>query len=196
MFSPKLHINHSSPDFFLVHYPYELPRPHKCPRQDSCIGGLNSSCGVGYEGPLCEVCSVGHYKWLKSCEKCPTKKWMAAQFSIIAVVILTIVFVVVWTSRKNDKKSKGRSSVDIILGRLKIVVGFYQVTFGVLEAFSYIKWPDSLASIGKFSEMLQLSVLQIAPVQCIFPELKRDTYNAFASLYAMLAVNAAAMLWS
>ena len=158
------------------------------------MGGLNSSCDVGYEGPLCEVCSAAHYKWLKSCEKCPTKNWMAAQFSIIAVVILTVVFVVIWTSRKKNKKSKERSSVDIILGRLKIVVGFYQVTSGILEAFSYIKWPDALASIGKLSEMLQLSVLQIAPVQCVFPELKRDTYNAFASLYAMFAVNVAAII--
>ena len=193
-FSPKLHINYTSPDFFLSHYPFKLPRPHKCPRQDSCMGGLNSSCDVGYEGPLCEVCSAEHYKWLKSCEKCPSENWMAAQFSIIAVVILAIVLVVIWTSWKKNKKGKGRSSVDIILGRLKIVIGFYQVTSGILKAFSYIKWPDALANIGKLSEMLQLNVLQIAPVQCVFPELKRDAYNAFASLYAILVVNVAAII--
>ena len=193
-FSPKLHISHSSPDYVLISYQHKLPRLYKCPRQDSCLGGLHSTCDVGYEGPLCEVCSARHYKWLKRCEKCPTKTWTVVQLSIITVVFLTVFLVVVWTSRKKSKDTKVRSSVDIILGRLKIIIGFYQVTSGILEAFSYIKWPDSLVYVGKYSEMLQLNFLQIAPVQCVFPELKRDTYDAFASLYVTLAINVFAIV--
>ena len=37
-----------------------LPVPHKCPRK-SCRGGLNSSCVIGYHGPLCSLCDVGYY---------------------------------------------------------------------------------------------------------------------------------------
>lgn len=37
-----------------------LPRPHKCPRE-SCLGGLESSCHHGYEGPLCAVCEPRFY---------------------------------------------------------------------------------------------------------------------------------------
>ena len=80
--------------------------------------------------------------------------------------------------------------VDIVLARLKIVIGFYQVTFGVLDAFTFIKWPNSLAAIAKYSEMLQLNVLQIAPIHCLFPQLKVD---AFESLFAILAMNVAAV---
>ena len=157
------------------------------------MGGLESPCDAGYQGPLCEVCSPGYHKQLQSCKQCPTKKWMIVQLSILATVVTIVITVVVWTGKKKSKKTEGRSAVDIILGRLKIIIGFYQVTYGVLEAFSYIKWPDSLALIGKYSELLQLNVFQIAPIHCLFPNLK---INAFGSLFAILAMNATAIFLS
>ena len=39
--------------------------------------------------------------------------------------------------------------------------------------------------------MIQLNVFQIAPLHCIFPELK---VNAFKSLFAILAMNATAII--
>ena len=183
----------SSRNDTLNEYPYVLPKPHKCPRKDSCKGGLDSKCSDGYEGPLCEVCSAGYYKQLQTCKQCPTKTWMAGQLSITAAVIAIIIALVVWASKRKSKKSSGRPLVDIILGRLKIVIGFYQVMFGVLETFAYIKWPESLTLIGKYSEMLQLNVLQIAPIHCLIPAIKVD---AFGSLFAILAINAAAIIIS
>ena len=175
----------------IIEYPYSLPRPHKCPRPESCLGDFDSKCHVGYEGPLCAVCSAGYYKQLKTCRECPSKTWMIGQLSVIAAVTIIITAVVVWRGRKQAKKKQGRSLVDIVLGRLKIVIGFYQVIFGVLEAFAYIKWPDSLSLIGKYSEMLQLNIFQIAPIHCLFPNLK---VNAFGRLFAMLGINAAVII--
>ncbi|XP_068723830.1 uncharacterized protein [Montipora capricornis] len=175
----------------IIEYPYSLPRPHKCPISESCLGDFDSKCDVGYEGPLCAVCSPGYYKQLKTCRECPSKTWMIAQLSVIAAVTIIITAVVVWRGRKQAKKKQGRSLVDIVLGRLKIVIGFYQVIFGVLEAFAYIKWPDSLSLIGKYSEMLQLNIFQIAPIHCLFPNLK---VNAFGRLFAMLGINAAVII--
>ena len=77
--------------------------------------------------------------------------------------------------------------MDMFFSKVKIVIGFYQVTHGLLDAFSYIKWPGSLENIAKHSQFLQLNVLQIAPIQCLFPELRLD---AFGSLFAIMAVNA------
>ena len=183
----------SSRNNTLIEYPYVLPKPHRCPRKESCIGDLDAKCVDGYEGPLCEVCSTGYHKQLQTCQKCPTRNWIAGQLSIVAVVILITIALVVWTSKRKSKKNTGRSLVDIILGKVKIVIGFYQVTFGVLEAFAYIKWPESLQLIGKYSELLQLNLLQIAPIHCTFPGLKVD---AFGSLFAILAINAAAIIIS
>ena len=176
-----------------VEYSFAIPSPHECPRKESCLGGLDSKCEDGYEGPLCEVCSHRYYKRLQACKKCPSKAWMAGQLTITIVLLLLLFVVVVWTSVKKNKENKQRPLVDIILARLKIIIGFYQVTFGLLDAFSFIKWPDSLSAIAKYSEILQLNVLQIAPIHCLFPHLKVD---AFGSLFAVLAMNGAAIAFA
>ncbi|KAL9978290.1 hypothetical protein ACROYT_G015789 [Oculina patagonica] len=190
-----LNLRSSNPSFdsHVLDYPFNMPKPYECPRKESCLGGLNSGCEDGYEGPLCEVCSRGYYKRFQTCRKCPSRAWMAGQLTITAVLLVILFVVVVWTSIRKSKRSKQRPLVDIILARLKIIIGFYQVTFGLLEAFAFVQWPDSLAVISKYSEMLQLNVLQIAPLHCLFPQLKVD---AFGSLFAILAMNGTAVFFA
>ena len=177
----------SSPalDPFSVKYPYQIPMPYQCPVEDSCKGGLDSPCKTGYEGPLCAVCSAGYYKQLQICAKCPSKKWIAAQLSIVTVIVLIIIAVLASSKKQKDKKAK-EHVIDRFFSKLKIVIGFNQVVNGLLEIFSYIKWPDSLEVIAKYSGVLQLNVLQLAPIQCFFKGLQVD---AFGSLFALMAVN-------
>ena len=179
----------SSPtiDTYHVQYPYAIPTPYKGPAEESCKGGLDSPCENGYEGPLCSVCSSGYYKQFKTCTRCPSKKWIAGQLSITLVIVFIIIAVLVWTSRRKIKKKGEGLLMDMFLSKLKIVIGFYQVTHGLLDAFSYIKWPGALEGIAKYSGFLQLNVLQIAPVHCLFPEMRLD---AFGSLFAIMTVNA------
>ena len=99
-----------------------------------------------------------------------------------------ITVVLLWTiKRKKGKKGK-YFLVDMLFSKLKIVIGFYQVTHGLHQAFSYIKWPGSLQVIAKDSEILQIYILQIAPVGCLFT---RFLVNAFGSFLAIMAINAA-----
>ena len=176
-----------------VEYPYPIPTPYRCLTEESCKGGLDSECAKGYEGPLCGVCSSGYYKQLQTCKKCPSKKWIAGQLSIIAAVFMIVIVVSVWASKTNKRKGEEHSLIDVFLAKLKIIIGFYQVTYGLLEAFSYIKWPDSLQVIGKYSEVLQLNILQMAPFHCLTPGLNVD---AFGNLFSMMAINAAAIVLS
>ena len=179
-----------------VQYPYQIPKQYKCPVEKSCMGGLDSSCTHGYEGPLCAVCSSNHYKQLKTCKQCPSKKWIASQLSIMGAIFLMIAVVSVWAnykSKKRNNKKEERSPIDVFLTKLKIVIGFYQVTYGLLEAFSYVKWPGSLQVISEYSEVLQLNVLQMAPIQCLSPGLRVD---AFGNLFAMMSINATVIVLS
>ena len=176
-----------------VQYPYQLPTPHKCPIEEACKGGLDSPCENGYEGPLCAVCRSGYQKQLQRCQKCPSKKWIAVQLSIIATIVLIIIAILAWTSKRKKKMGQEHSIIDALLSKLKIAIGFYQVTYGLMEAFSYIKWPNSLQVIGKYSEILQLNILQMAPVHCLSPGLHVD---AFGDLFAIMAINAAVIGFS
>ena len=169
-----------------VKFLYLIPIPYKCPTQESCKGDLDSPCADGYEGPLCAVCSSGYYKQLQECKKCSTKKWMLAQLSIIAAIVLIITVVLVRTGKRKTEKEGGQPLIDVLLIKLKIVLGFYQVTYGLLQTFSYIKWPGSLQVIAKYSGILQMGVLQVAPIYCLFPGLKVD---AFGSLFALMLLN-------
>ncbi|XP_078351300.1 uncharacterized protein LOC144636032 [Oculina patagonica] len=175
-------------DDFSVQYPYPIPTPYKCPVEKSCEGGLDSPCQNGYEGPLCAVCSTGYFKQLQICTPCPSKRWIVGQLSIVMAVLLAIIAFLVWTNKRNSKKGEGRQLIDMFFSKLKIVIGFYQVTYGLLEAFSYIKWPGSLQVIAKYSGILQMDFLQIAPIHCIFPGLHVD---AFGNLLVIMSMNAA-----
>ena len=171
-----------------VQYSFPIPTPYRCPREESCKGGLDSSCENGYEGPLCQVCSSGYYKQLQTCVHCPSKKWMGGQLSIIAAIVIIVTVILLRTRRRKNRKGEKFSLIDMFFSKLKIVIGFYQVTHGLLQAFSYIKWPGSLQVIAKYSEILQMDVLQIAPIDCLFT---RFRVNAFSSLLAIMAINAA-----
>ena len=113
---------------------------------------------------------------------------MVGQLSIILVILLIAMIALAWRRKRKVEKAQGSFLVDIILSKLNIIIGFYQVTYGLLETFSYIQWPDSLQIIGKYSEILQLNILQIAPVHCLFTGLHM---NAFGDLIAMMTINAA-----
>ena len=182
-FSPAL-------DVSSVQYPFPIPTPYRCPREESCKGGLNSPCENGYEGPLCQVCGSGYYKQFQSCIQCPSKKSIVGQFSIIAASAIIITAILFWTIKGKKVEGEKSTLIDLFFSRIKIVIGFYQVTHGLLQAFSYIKWPGSLQAIAKYSELIQMDVLQIAPVGCLFPRLQ---VNAFGSLFAIMAINAAAI---
>ncbi|KAL9972992.1 hypothetical protein ACROYT_G019394 [Oculina patagonica] len=175
-------------DSFSVQYPYPIPTPYKCPVEGSCKGGLTSQCEIGYKGPLCGVCSSGYYKQLQTCQICQSKMLIVGQLSIITAILLIIVAILVWTTKRKTKEDQAFSMIDMFLSKLKIVIGFYQVTYGLLEAFSYIKWPDSLEAIGKYSGILQMNILQIAPIHCLFPGLHVD---AFGNLLVTMTINAA-----
>ena len=176
-----------------VQYPFPIPTPYRCPVEESCKGGLNSPCENGYEGPLCQVCSSGYYKLFQTCIQCPSKKWIVGQLSIIAAVAIIIFAILLWTIKKKKANGEKSTKMDMFFSKLKIVIGFYQVTHGLLQAFSYIKWPGSLQAIAKYSEILQMDVLQIAPVGCLF---RRLQVNAFGSLFAIMAINAVVIVIS
>ena len=184
-FTENLNMTHASNERS-ANYSGRMPMPYECPLNGSCLGGLDSECAEGYIGPLCAVCKPNYYKSRDNCNKCLSKPLVILQVLAVVVVVFIVVALVVWTSKRKREESDERPLVDLILSRLKIVVGFYQVTYGLLEAFNYIKWPPSLSAISRIATIVQLNVLQFAPIHCVSPILKMD---AFDNMKAMMGVN-------
>ncbi|XP_022782281.1 uncharacterized protein LOC111323230 [Stylophora pistillata] len=173
-------------DDFSVQYPYAIPTPYRCQVEESCKGGLDSPCGEGYHGPICAVCSPGYHKRFHSCKKCSSRAWIAGQLSIIAAILAILMALLIWKRKTNLSQDRGLSFLDNLLSKLKILIGFYQVTHGLLDVFSFIEWPDSLQVVSKLSGILQMNLLQIAPIHCLNHKLHVD---AFGDLFVILSMN-------
>lgn len=57
-YSPVKSINSSIINHSFIEFPHTLPLPHKCPREESCIGGLDSFCATGYTKVRYARCAV------------------------------------------------------------------------------------------------------------------------------------------
>ena len=176
-----------------VKYPYPLPTPYMCQVPDSCEGGMDSPCADGYEGPVCAIWSLDYYKQSHTFKKCPSKSWIAGQLSLVAVILLVTFSLMAWKRKRKLATERDLDLMDRFLSKLKYLIGFYQVTRGLLNVFSYIRWPDSLDIVARYSGILQLNLFQIAPIHCLFPGLK---VNAFGDLLLILSLNAIAVTTS
>ena len=176
-----------------VQYPYALPTPYRCQVPESCKGGLDSPCADGYEGPICSVCTSGYYKQFHRCKKCPSKSWIVGQLSLVAVILLITFSLLAWKRKTKLKTERALDLMDKSLSKFKILIGFYQVTHGLLDVFSYISWPDSLEVVARYSGILQMNLLQVAPIHCLFPGLHM---NAFGDLFLILSLNAIVIIAS
>ena len=121
-----------------------------------------------------------------ACRLCPSTTWIIGQ-SLLCSLTLGIVFAFLWWSGKRKATNSNRNLRDVFLSNMKIVIGFVQVTAGIMDAFAFIEWPAYLADIGKVAEIFQLNVLHITPLQCIN---NNFGINVFQSMILMLAMNA------
>lgn len=157
----------------------KIPKPYACPFAGSCLGGTDSVCKEGYTGPLCAVCKEGYYNMMAICRKCPTLPWIIGQACVVVLGLSCIIFFVWRQTKKSDAGKETRSITDIILARLKIVIGFYQVSSSTFGSFSYIKWPGPILAMTVYARIVQLNLLQIVPINCIKYSMKTDAYTQF-----------------
>ncbi|XP_044184238.1 uncharacterized protein LOC114974603 [Acropora millepora] len=180
---PDHTFNHADVNFTGI-----FPKPYPCPRAASCLGLLNSvrkPCETGYGGPLCEVCIKGYYKSMSRCAQCPTLPWLVTQILFVVCFVCVLVFILTRGDKKTEVRRRALS--DIVLAQFKIIIGFYQVTAGSLDAFSYIQWPEALLQLSSYAKVFQLDLIQIAPLHCLYERLKMDAYSG---LLLTLAFNA------
>jgi hypothetical protein len=108
------------------------------------------------------------------CNKCPTLYVFLAQCIAVEIVFIIIAFVII--KDRKAKHSNGRSVTDTIFSSFKIVIGFYQVTSGTLNAYSYIKWPTALTKFMKFADVVQLNIFKLVPIECLRQSIRITPY--------------------
>ena len=166
-----------------------LPKPLKCPRVSSCMGGIDSRCNEGYQGTLCATCTNDHYLRFNVCLKCPKMSiTLISSLGVIALFV-AVFMMVLWGDSKATENS--RTIADVIMSCFKIVIGFYQVISGIFSALVRASWPVALISMERYLNVFQGNVFQFAPLSCIVPVLRLDHFQNFS---AVLSVNVLVVL--
>eukprot|EP00795_Rhopilema_esculentum_P005198 gene5198-333_t len=162
-----------------INYGCHMPTAHKCPLKGSCFGGIEARCKRGYTGILCAVCQEGYMKNFGECAKCPS-----SVIGVIQCVAFFLAFVFIcWVMSKVDKlKLAGNDSktfADLILSTLKIIVGFYQVSVGIIHTLPNIRWPGNFTKAVRVFEFFQFSILHVPALHCIKREWRMDALKEF-----------------
>lgn len=158
-----------------------LPKPHLCPIRGACFGGLNSACHQSYKGVLCSVCKTGYSRHWQKCTKCPTR-WMAGlQFFGYVALFFVICALISWADkiRLSENDDQSRTFADVILSNIKILLGFYQVLSAILQAFSFVSWPNSLRKAIEIFQLVQFQVFSIPSLSCINPDWGLNAVHEF-----------------
>ncbi|XP_033119387.1 uncharacterized protein LOC117118799 [Anneissia japonica] len=164
-----------------LHFSGSLPYAQECPRPKSCPGDtIYASCADGFTGWMCTQCKDGFYPWFDSCNKCPSVWHFLLIYSVIILALLILTGLVLWVDSKRKNTSlESRTTADMVLARVKIVIGFYQVLAGIFSTLSYIHWPEALANIGQHLQNIALNIIKIASPQCLDPRFKLNAYREF-----------------
>ena len=165
----------------------QLPIPIKCPRSDSCSGGIDSNCTSGYEGVLCGVCSKGYSRVFNRCVKCPHLYIVILEFIgcfVLFVILCIIVNDKTDTTNINECRltsndTEIRSFRDKTISILKILINFYQTLVGIVYAYSFISWPANFQKVYSVLEYIQIEVIRLPSLRCIHPELRMDSIQEF-----------------
>ncbi len=152
-----------------------IPKPFKCPEgADACPArdGISSSCGDGYEGWLCSKCRKKYYPWFEKCLKCPP--WWHLVIELF-IVVLVVIGLVVFTIRNYNQQE--RSPLDTLVGRFKIVLGYYQIAGAIFTSIHDIKWPVSVSKAADILKYLELNILKLlAKPRCYIDILQLNIY--------------------
>ena len=171
-----------------MHFNCQLPVPIKCPMPDSCNAGIDALCSSGYTGVLCAVCNKGYSRQFNRCVKCPQPYIVVLEFVGYLALFITLCLIIAVTDRiriastfdnEQDDYTGSRTFADIIVSSCKILIGFYQVLITVLNAFSNIKWPNSLIKAASILEYIQFQVIRFPSLRCIRPEWNVDSVKEF-----------------
>ncbi|XP_071852174.1 uncharacterized protein [Apostichopus japonicus] len=181
-----------------VEYKQLIPRVFACSRPENCmnnnsyeVDGIAGSCAVGYRGWLCSKCVRGYYSVLGFCLPCPHIVWVCFEISMtVCIFILFLGFVIV-KNKKQKCSEEGRTIADIVLSRVKIVLGFYQVVGELFEAFHSVSWAGVLHYVGKWISVLEFNILKlIVKPDCLHEKLSLNPKLQFkiAVLFPLVVI--------
>ena len=159
-----------------MHFNCQLPLPVKCPKLNSCLGGIDSNCSSGYSGVLCGACSIRYTSHFNQCIKCPQIYVVVLRFVLCIALFLLLCYIVSGkqhTAKKTHQRIQhsadavDRTLADVVISSFKIAIGFYQTLIGVMHTYRNINWPNNLLKMFSVLDFIQFQIIQTQSMRCI-----------------------------
>eukprot|EP00347_Sterkiella_histriomuscorum_P003887 403362564 len=145
-------------------------KAYQCPNQESCLGGMDSQCKIGYEGKLCTVCSrdVNGTQYARqganSCIEC--EKLSIQVLKLLGILLLIAVYVVylLYSIINSPKRNKPQTVL------IRILTNYFHAIM-IVKDFD-MSWPsqveDALNSFSFVSSQSQ----SIFSLDCFYTNTK------------------------
>eukprot|EP01031_Cornospumella_fuschlensis_P030162 gene30162-36437_t len=170
----------------------------QCPIADGCIGGAatgNALCAIGYEGPLCSVCSDGYYFGDGLCQSCDSTNEMSMTVIVLIALVGLLVgallayycYFYVYVDMVDLKRqivdsiNRGvpgpqlttlqllylwiRKKMQDITVKAKIFISTFQVVSGCSSVFD-VDMPNVFAGFANAFSFVNLDLYSIFPIGC------------------------------
>ncbi|KAJ8041904.1 Insulin-like growth factor-binding protein complex acid labile subunit [Holothuria leucospilota] len=172
-----------------------LPMAHKCLIPHNCVNNGNSlagNCKEGYQGWLCSVCAEGYFQLFQLCHRCNSFWTLLGEILLfLFVTALFLWFIISPFVRRSRvaKMSRDRSSGDVVMSRVKILIGFYQVVDSYWHMLSFHE-PSSLMQfiVSRIIEVMSfaLSLIFVSP-GCFISWFRWNPYTQLWAFYGLLS---------
>ena len=120
----------------------------QCNRGDQGDDWLSDhQCSVGYEGPLCMICSAEFIRIGVDCKPCPGGSDISgAIMSLVGVCAILMIFVFIKVSRTKEVKEKADEHSDErahFVGELIILISYMQILSGLARTYGgAVEYPE------------------------------------------------------
>ena len=131
----------------------------KCFNEDACLGDQNTTiCSVGYEGNLCQVCSLGYTTEKENtCSKCLNKiENFSKIVGLLAIIFLFLIFQC-YSTLKSAYEPESITSIN-----LKILVSYSQL-ISIIMQFQ-LDWPEIVLNLFNVQNKVAFSIDQFISV--------------------------------
>jgi hypothetical protein len=121
-------------------------------------------CKLGYEGPMCAVCSEGYFQSMRSCTRCEKAKIEALVGALVGVIVggLLLMASAAWVVQRYMHSLVMAHA----FAHLKVVVSFITVAVTLDTQFGVI-WPESFARALDAISLLSFDFGALSGVFCL-----------------------------
>jgi hypothetical protein len=157
---------------------------YTCPLKGCPDSGTKMECKEGYHGPLCAMCTVGHFLRVRECVKCEAPMWGWFALCLLAAALTVLL------ALRTFGRYLNASATQKVFARFKILVSFVTVIVTVETQFGVI-WPSAFSRALDGFAVLALDFGITASMFCI---MDMSFYQNLLGLTAFLALLVAAVL--